>query len=180
MANVKNITIKNIESLSKTFKEISNMELMETMNKATALVHGQAKDLAPSDNGDLAGSIHMKVKKKRTSVEGRIYTNKEYAPYAEFGTGMKGNGTYPYKIKGLNLVYQDKWYIPADKIDTKTAEKYHFQKVFGKDGAEYYLCYGQEAQPYMYPALNLHKKTIRQMFKDAVNLKLKQNSKGGK
>jgi HK97 gp10 family phage protein len=157
-----NVTIKNIERLAKRFKKISNMELMETMNRATALVHGQAKDLAPVDKGQLAGSIHMKVKKKRNRVEGRVYTNVEYAPYVEFGTGITGNGTYPYKIEGLSLTYKDKGWA-----------------YFDEDKGEWIYTKGQEAQPYMYPALNLHKETIMRMFKDAVHTKLKQDSEGG-
>lgn len=157
-----NVTIKNVDRLVQRFNNIAKMELLDTMNKATALVHGQAKDLAPVDKGQLAGSIHMKVTKKGNSMEGRVYTNVEYAPYVEFGTGITGNGTYPYKIEGLSLTYKDKGWA-----------------YFDEDKGEWIYTKGQEAQPYMYPALNLHKKTIKRMFKDAVHTKLKQDSKGG-
>lgn len=132
------------------------------MNKATALVHGQAKALAPVDKGQLAGSIHMQVKETETAIQGRVYTNVEYAPYVEFGTGIKGNGTYPYNVEGLSLEYRDKGWA-----------------YFDEDTGEWVYTKGQEAQPYMYPALKENEKTIKQMFKNGVKTKLKQNSKGG-
>ena len=132
------------------------------MNKATQLVHGQAKALAPVDTGQLAGSIHMQVKDTGNELQGRVYTNAEHAAYVEFGTGIKGDGTYPYKVKGLNLVYKDKGWAYYDE-----------------DKGEWIYTKGQEAQPYMYPALNAHKKTIERMFKDGVHTTLKQNCKGG-
>ena len=138
------------------------MELRATVNKATQLVHGQAKALAPVDKGGLAGSIHMQVKDTGEELQGRVYTNLEYAPYVEFGTGVKGNGTYPYQIKGLSLEYKNKGWAYYDE-----------------DKGEWIYTKGQEAQPYMYPALKMHEKTIKRIFKDGVKTKLKENCKGG-
>ena len=123
------------------------MELHSTMNKATQLVHGQAKELAPVDTGQLAGSIHMQVKDTGKELQGRVYTNNEYAMYVEFGTGATGNGSYPYEIDGLSLEYRQDWV-------------------------------GMKAQPYMYPALKTHEKTIRRLLREGVHTTLKQNCKG--
>ena len=176
------ITIKNIDSLTKKFNNIAKMELKGTVNKAVLLVQGQAKELAPTGKGGgagLKGSIKVSVKDKGTKIEGSVHTNKEYAPYVEFGTGIKGDGTYPYDVKGLSLSYKSEpWYIPASEIDEDTAEKYHFKKVHGKD-MDFYVCYGQPAQPFMYPALKNNEKVIKAMFKDGVKTKLKANCKGG-
>ena len=138
------------------------MELKTSMNKATQLVHGQAKALAPVDTGDLAGSIHMQVKDTGEELQGRVYTNKEYAPYVEFGTGVTGNGTYPYQIEGLTLVYRDKGWAYYDE-----------------DKGEWIYTKGQEAQPYMYPALKGNEKAIKRILKEGVHTKLKENCKGG-
>lgn len=156
------VTIKNIDRLTQRFNKIANMELKDTMNKAVALVHGQAENLAPVDTGALAGSIHMEVKNKADSLEGRVYTNMQYAPYVEFGTGVKGNGTYPYNIKGLNLKYENKgWAYWSDKH-----EKYIYTT-------------GQVAQPFMYPALKDNEKQIKALFKNGVKTKLQKSCKGG-
>ena len=138
------------------------MELKTAMNKATQLVHGQAKALAPADIGQLRGSIHMQVKDTGKQIQGRVYTNVEHAPYVEFGTGIKGNGTYPYTIKDLKLEYKNKGWAYYDE-----------------DKGEWIYTKGQKAQPYMYPALNMHKKTIKAIFKEGVHTKLKENCNGG-
>jgi HK97 gp10 family phage protein len=160
------ISIKGVDRLTQRFNKIANMELRDTVNEATKLVHGQAKDLAPVNKngggGFLAGSIHMQVKDTGKELQGRVYTNKEYAPYVEFGTGVTGNGTYPYQVEGLNLEYKNKGWA-----------------YFDEDKGEWIYTKGQKAQPYMYPALNIHKKTIKRIFKNGVKTKLKQNCKGG-
>ena len=156
------LTIKGIDRLTQRFNKIANLELRDTMNEAVKLVHGQAKDLAPVDTGQLAGSIHMQVQDTGKELQGRVYTNVEHAAYVEFGTGIKGNGTYPYKVEGLTLTYRDKGWAYYDE-----------------DKGEWIYTKGQEAQPYMYPALKTHEKTIKRMFKDGVHTKLKQNCKGG-
>jgi HK97 gp10 family phage protein len=157
------VTIKGIDSLTKRFNNIANMELKTAMNKATEIVHGQAKMLVPPNGtGNLAGSIHMQVKDTGNELQGRVYTNLEYAPYVEFGTGVTGNGTYPYKIEGFTPVYKDKGWAYYDE-----------------DKGEWIYTKGQKAQPYMYPALNMHKKTIKRILKDGIHTKLKENCKGG-
>ena len=156
------VTIKGIDSLTKRFNNIANMELKTAVNKATELVHGQAKALAPADTGLLRESIHMQVKDTGKEIQGRVYTNLEYAPYVEFGTGVTGDGTYPYKLKGLNLAYRNKGWAYYDE-----------------DKDEWIYTKGQEAQPYMYPALKENEKTIKRILKDGVHTKLKENCKGG-
>lgn len=156
------VTIKGIDRLTQRFNNIANMELTDAVKEATKLVHGQAKALAPSDKGLLRESIHMQVKDTEKAVEGRVYTNVEYAPYVEFGTGVTGNGTYPYPIEGLSLKYKNKGWAYYDE-----------------DKGEWIYTKGQKAQPYMYPALKENEKTIRRILKDGVKTKLKENCKGG-
>ena len=156
------VTIKGVDRLMQRFNNVADMELKTAMNEAVKLVHGQAKTLAPVDNGNLAGSIHLQVKDTGKEIQGRVYTNLEYAAYVEFGTGIKGNGTYPYQIKGLNLVYKDKGWA-----------------YFDEDKNEWIYTKGQVAQPYMYPALKRSEKTIKRIFKEGVATKLKATSKGG-
>ena len=139
------------------------MELRDAVNKATALVHGQAKALVPPNGtGYLAGSIKTQVKDTGTELQGRVYTNAEYAIYVEMGTGIKGNGTYPYQVKGFTPEYKDKGWA-----------------YFDEDKGEWIYTKGQVAQPYMYPALKENEKTIKKIFREGVLTKLKENCKGG-
>ena len=103
------VTIKNVDRLTRRLNKIADMELEKAMKKAVTMVHGQAKALAPVDTGNLAGSIRMEIKKKDKNLEGRVYTNVQYAPYVEFGTGVAGNGSYPYEVEGLKLAYHETW-----------------------------------------------------------------------
>ena len=157
-----NVSIKGVDRVVQKFNNIANMNLRSAVNEATKLVHGQAKELAPVDTGNLGGSIHMQVKEKGDEMQGRVYTNLEYDAYVEFGTGIKGNGTYPYNVEGLSLKYKDKGWA-----------------YFDEDKGEWIYTKGQEAQPYMYPALANNKKTIKKMLKNAVSKALKENSTGG-
>lgn len=156
------VTIKNLDRLTKRLNNIADMDLKKKVNDATKLVHAEAVSRAPEDEGILRGSIHMESKKTKDGYEGRVYTNLEYSAYVEFGTGIKGNGTYPYEIEGVNLTYKDKGWA---YIDPKTDEW-----IYTK---------GQEAQPYMYPALDVHKKHINKILKDGVSDNLAKNCKGG-
>lgn len=156
------VSIKGVDRLTQRFNKIANMELKTAMNTATKLVHGQAKALAPADTGQLRGSIHMQVKDTGKELQGRVYTNVEYAPYVEFGTGVTGNGTYPYQIEGLKLEYKSKGWAYYDE-----------------DKGKWIYTKGQKAQPYMYPALKQNEKAIKRIFKDGVKTKLKENCKGG-
>ena len=148
-----------MSSLMKKLTNISQMEqVKETMNKATLLVHGQAKALAPVDTGNLAGSIHPKVITNGNEIIGKVFTNLSYAPFVEFGTGSKGNGTYPNKK--LALAYRSTpWVYTPDGGDT------------------FYSTEGQVAQPYMYPAIKRNEKKIKEMFKEAIRTEIKKNSK---
>lgn len=155
-------TIKNVDRLLKRLNNIANTDVKDTMVKATNLVHAQAKLNAPADTGNLRGSIHQEVKVRGQEVVGRVFTNVNYASYVEFGTGSKGSGTYPYKVKGLNLSYRNTpW-------------------VYTPDGGEtFYRTEGQVAQPYMYPAFKKNEKRIREMFKTEVKAKIDKQCKGG-
>lgn len=161
MASV-NVTVNGIDSLTHRFNNISKMNLRKAMSKAVSVVHAQAKALAPVDTGNLAGSIHMDIKEEDKTIIGRVYTNLQYAPYVEFGTGIKGNGTYKYKVKDLNLTYRNSgWVYTPDGGDT------------------FYYTEGQVAQPYMYPALKENESYIKKLFNEEAKAILKANSKGG-
>ena len=148
------VKIKNIDRLLSKFKQVGKLDLKPVIKECTLLVEAQAKSLCPVNNGDLVGSIHPEVKESPNKVYGRVYTQKWDAKYVEFGTGPKGNGTYPYKIKGFTLKYRNtKWCYPTFN---------------GGRELKYVWTRGQEAQPYMYPALKVNKKRIQNKINDAI------------
>lgn len=99
------ITIKGTKELQNLLKNVGTAPIERTIKKVTIEVQGQAKALAPADTGTLRNSIKMNYDSNKK--EGRVYTNNDYATYVEFGTGIRGNGSYPDSNK--NLTYNQNW-----------------------------------------------------------------------
>lgn len=75
--------------------------LTKGINQATAVVEASAKAVTPVGTSRLLrNSIHARnAKNDGKSVTGSVYTDVEYAMFVEFGTGVRGNGSYPYKTE---------------------------------------------------------------------------------
>lgn len=99
------ITIKGTKELQNLLKNVGTAPIERTIKKITVEVQGQAKGLAPVDTGTLRNSIRMNYDSNKK--EGKVYTNNEYATYVEFGTGIRGNGSYPDSNR--NLTYNQNW-----------------------------------------------------------------------
>lgn len=98
------VKVKKIGEILEDFKKKAEIGsyLVEWSNK----VLNTAKDLCPVDTGRLKNSIKTKNKKYKNNVSITIYTNVHYAPYVEFGTGIRGAGSYPYEDEiGVDLKY---------------------------------------------------------------------------
>lgn len=99
------ITIKGTKELQNLLKNVGTAPIERTIKKITVEVQGQAKGLAPVDTETLRNSIKMNYDSNKK--EGKVYTNNEYATYVEFGTGVRGNGSYPDSNK--SLTYNQNW-----------------------------------------------------------------------
>lgn len=120
------ITIKGTKELQNLLKNIGTAPLERTIKKVTVEVQGQAKGLASFNTGTLRNSIKMNYDSNKK--EGRVYTNLEYATYVEFGTGVRGDGTYPDSNK--NLTYNQNW-------KGQVAQPYMYPALqFGKSKAQ--------------------------------------------
>lgn len=81
----------------------------ETLQVATLVAEGAAKENAPIDKGLLRGSIHSDIRGDGFDMIGVVGTNLEYAPYQEFGTGIYGPKAAPITPKqGKFLVFRGK------------------------------------------------------------------------
>ena len=153
------ITIKGTKELQNLLKNIGTAPIERTIKKITVEVQGQAKALAPArkikNGGALRNSIKMNYDSNKK--EGRVYTNLEYATYVEFGTGVRGNGTYPNK--NINISYRNTpWIYTPD------------------GGKTFYYTKGQVAQPYMYPALQHGKSLVTETLKQEIEKEIKGGS----
>lgn len=165
------VKINGLERLNKKLEQIAKQNLKPGVTKATGIVETAAKLLCPVRNGDLRRSIHMKVEGDAQEIKGIVYTNMEYAPYVEFGTGRKGQGTYPYDVEGLSLEYrQTNWayYPDLEQVGDNT---------WTIDENTLIWTSGQVAQPYMYPALEQNKDRCIKVVTDEIVRKINELAK---
>lgn len=120
-------------NLRKLAQELDPKYITKAMANACAMVRNDAVSLAPHRTGTLQRSIDFEVSTEGT--EGIIYTNLEYAPYVEVGTGIyatKGGG------RDTPWAYQD-------------ADGWHITR-------------GMRARPFMEPALQQNTSKIAECF----------------
>ena len=140
------------------------------LDEAVQFVRSAAVLLAPvrasGDGGTLRSSIQTRTYKEDDGTYvGEVYTRCQYATYVEFGTGPKGasnhNGISPEVSPSYTL---SPWWIHESQLDIGVAEMYHWHYIDTPDG-RFYICYGQAAQPFMYPALKDNEKTVLDILK---------------
>lgn len=152
-------------------------ELRTGVAQGTKLIQGDAKDNAPVGDGQLQNSIKEEVKDvDANTIQGRVFTNLEHAPYVEFGTGPVGqanNADLPPDLRSKITYRQDGWWIHESQIDAATAEKYHFFKVETGEGVFYYTR-GMKPQPYMYPAAQARKDDVPKVVATHLNKALQR------
>lgn len=103
-------SISGVDNLMKKLNDLDKLfqsgAIEQAVQRGCMTVQAEAKLLCPVDKGELRNSIMTKVDRTNEGVTGKVYTNKEYAPYVELGTGSKGKSTY----KGdLDITYNEQW-----------------------------------------------------------------------
>ena len=94
------------EDLSRHMSELSRLPagLRGSIGRQIALVQASAKEEAPvrrfgSGGGELRQSILTQMETYSDRMVAICYTNKEYAPYVEFGTGQTEKPTTPEYLR---------------------------------------------------------------------------------
>ena len=119
-------------------------EMRQALGKACAYVERKAKEKAPKGKvkgGELRRSIKSRVEEENGDLVGTIYSDAEYAPYVEYGTGLfaenGGRQDVPWS-------YQD-------------------------DKGEWHTTSGQKPQPFLRPALNENRAEIIRILKESIS-----------
>lgn len=90
---------RRVRELMKNFPEAGE----QCMERACLAVERKAKQNAPVDTSTLRNSLTHRVQRTLEGTEGYVFTNEEYAPFVEFGTGVysdNGHGrSTPWKFK---------------------------------------------------------------------------------
>ena len=110
---------------------------------ACAAVLEEASSLAPKETGELAASGQAQQQWIGTRVDGSVAFLAPYAAFVEFGTGLRGQGTYPYALPVEGVPYTGGWV-------------YDFRRQNWQ---------GHGAQPYLRPALDTRRDDIIGAFR---------------
>lgn len=149
------------EDLSRQMSELSRLPagLRGSIGRQIALVQASAKEEAPvrrfgSGGGELRQSILTQMEIYSDRMVAICYTNKEYAPYVEFGTGPNGEAHHAGISPDVHPVYKQRgWVIPADAMSVEAAQSYGFGIARDGDKVIGYYTRGQAARPFMYPGV---------------------------
>lgn len=161
--------------------DLAEGDLKSRVHEQALRVQAQAKQLCPvrrygSGGGSLRQSIHVSTSQQDNLIHSEIYTNSEYAPYVEFGTGPTGQAHHNGISPDVDPVYsQSGWVIPADAMSPDDAEQYGFGIARGDSGEVIgYYTKGQVAQPFMYPAFAGLKDDMTQEIRAGFEANLKK------
>lgn len=148
------IEIKGLQGLEKKIaKTISGLPEAARMGVESGLksTAGIAVRLAP---GVVAKSIKFEIlNADGKEVAGRVFTDTSitsFAPYVEFGTGLKVDDQGNPEAIRLKRAKSIPWYIHVSMVP-KSFERYGYPKV-KINGQEYWECDGMYPHPYMHPA----------------------------
>ena len=168
--------IKGLESLFNKFDSMDDSItkiIAQTVAVETKAIQGLAKLNVPVNHGELRDSIKTELSQNKDIIQGLVYTNKEYAPYVEFGTGPVGQANHQGISPNVQVSYSQKgWAFLATDIPAADAQKYKWP-VKQYKGLDYYVTSGQRAQPFMYPALKNYESTALKNITEKVNKFLK-------
>ena len=174
----------SLENADKLIRKLKMMEesmhidiMLTAVKRADLMVQTAARGLAPYAHHGLERSILTKeaVSKSTGTVTGKVYTNLEYAPYVEFGTGPVGQDNHEGISPEITPHYSQKgWMIPAKDIDAEDAEKYGFKPAVKNGEIIGYYTKGQPARPYLYPALKDNEEIVKRHMRKYVSEKLKE------
>ncbi|MFC5468414.1 HK97-gp10 family putative phage morphogenesis protein [Cohnella suwonensis] len=127
------MTIRNLNSLMRKLERLGGDKtaLINGIRKATMKVQGDAKLLAPVNDGQLRNSIKAETKEEGGNVVGRVFTNLEYAAYVEYGTGQRGEDSPSPPKSPEDIYHRQDWtgmpaqpYLyPAARENKETASK---------------------------------------------------------
>lgn len=148
------MNIIGLDRLYKKFNALDNVmqdNIARCVETQAKRVQAEAKLMCPVNEGELRESIRSSAEKTEYGAVGKVYTNKSYAAYVEFGTGPTGQENHEGISPNVSVAYSQKGWT-----------------YMGDDG-EWVHTKGQAAQPYMYLALK--------NYEDKVTTNLKANLK---
>lgn len=156
-------TTKGFNKLNSVLKQ-ENIEkaILNTVHRKANDVAGKARENANFVKGyqtsELKNSIRVVVEKDGDLIVAKVFTDCPHANYVEFGTGPKGEEKGHPLDDELNIARkQDKW---LGKIPFLVSE----------NDSGWRWIEGQEAQPFMYPAIKDEQDAIIKALGDMIKV----------
>ena len=119
--------------------------IMAAVDRAEDVVVQEAQSIVPVDTGELGASISKDpVIDTGSQVIGIVAARAHHAQFVEFGTGLRGMGTYP-------------WDLPTSGVPITSSWQYDYRRQGWV---------GMPASPYMRPAIDSGRDRILACFKD--------------
>ena len=105
MSNLKGLDelLAKLSGLGGNIKQSSKKALERGAKK----IQKNVKYLTPVDTGYLRNMIKTKSEETQIGAEAQVYTNVDYAPYVEFGTGQRGSESNIDRPEGV--AYKADW-----------------------------------------------------------------------
>lgn len=173
MSTVK-IRLDGVSSLEKKLDSLSGLPTGRAVGEGIAYVRAVAKSNCPTYDGELRASILTSVQEHQGGTEGTCYTNKQYGPYVEFGTGPRGQADHTGISPEIAISYnQSPWWIHESQLDANVAEHYNWFYIDTPDG-RFYRCSGQAAQPFLYPALKDNEDKVTNIIRDELKKEIRR------
>lgn len=144
--------------LSCSVKVKSNTKVIDSINNALPkamkeiMEAGQAEALNKKRGNKDKTLILYEINSQKDNVSGRLYTDFDHAPFLEYGTGTKADGTLPHigktaTFKASGMRY---WYLPKEVADAKGKE-FSPQRLININGELFYLMFATKPYPFMRP-----------------------------
>lgn len=157
--------LKGVDELLRKISQLESEafdELAKTVKREGKKVQSTAKLLCSVDTGELRQSIKEETEISKEQIQSKVYTNKEHAPYIEFGTGPKGQENHAGISPDVNPMYRQTGWVYG--IEEKGKTKFIFTR-------------GQPAKPFMYPALYKREDKIVQTISNSLKKLFKRKGK---
>jgi HK97 gp10 family phage protein len=120
------------------------VQMFGKVRRAQAIIADHARSIVTVVSGELQGSIHAtEPHDDFKQIIGEVVASATYAGFVEFGTGLRGIGTYPGPLPTSGVPYTGAWV-------------YDFRKQNWR---------GMPAQPFMRPALDMARMEVLEEFR---------------
>lgn len=158
-------------NIDKTMDKISNA-LPAAIE--SAMKKGQEEALNNKRGSKDINLIPYEVNSGKDEAIGKLYTNFDYAPFLEYGTGVKSDGTLPHigKTKTFLESGMRYWYMPKELADAKGKE-FNPQRIIEIDGKEFYLMFATQPYPFMRPTAFMLEDKARNIVAEEIRKRLK-------